>query len=225
MTIDDAVLIAYADGELDPITRRRVEQALAADPALAGRAAAFDRLTGRVREAFASVAAAPVPDRFTALLASNVVAIAPRQARRPWLSALALAASLVLGVGLGLRWNAGEQAPFAVRDGQVIAAGSLARALDTQLASTTGDVRVLVSFRAHSGYCRVFTAAIADGIACHNGDTWQLRQTRTAVPTPGAAYRQAASSDAALMAAAQDMMVGTPLDAGGEQRARAARWR
>ena len=32
MTIDPETLMAYADGELDPLTARRVEKAIAADP-------------------------------------------------------------------------------------------------------------------------------------------------------------------------------------------------
>jgi hypothetical protein len=42
---------------------------------------------------------------------------------------------------------------------------------------------------------------------------------------PTAAYAQAGSADPDLMAAAQDMMAGAPLDAAGEARARARGWR
>ena len=225
MTVDDAMLMAFADGELDPTTRKRVERAMADDPAIAERVAAFETLTGRVRGAFDPIALAPVPDGLVAMLKSNVVAIAPKPATRPLSAGLALAASLLLGIGLGTRLGTHSDAPFAVRDGKVIATGALAHALDSQVASASGDIRILVTFRGPSGYCRVFAAAVADGIACRNRDKWKLLQTRSASAAPASAYRQTSSPDAALMAAAQDMMIGAPLDATSEARARAAGWR
>lgn len=42
--IDEAMLIALVDGELDDVTRRRVERAMAEDPALAERVAMHRRL-------------------------------------------------------------------------------------------------------------------------------------------------------------------------------------
>ena len=107
-----------------------------------------------------------------------------------------------------------------------MASGDLARALDTQLASVSGDTRVLVSFRAQGGdYCRVFAAPALDGIACRDGKAWQLRQTRTSAAQGRAEYRQAASDNAALMAAAQEMMAGEPLNEEAEARARASGWK
>ncbi|HJT41323.1 MAG TPA: anti-sigma factor, partial [Sphingobium sp.] len=42
--IDEAMLIAWVDGELDEVTRRRVDRAVADDPALAERLAMHRRL-------------------------------------------------------------------------------------------------------------------------------------------------------------------------------------
>ena len=39
--IDEAMLIAWVDGELDEVTRRRVDRAVADDPALAARLETF----------------------------------------------------------------------------------------------------------------------------------------------------------------------------------------
>jgi len=86
---------------------------------------------------------------------------------------------------------------------------------------------VLASFRATGGgYCRVFVAPVTQGIACRDAHGWALRQTRAGTGEAGQGdYRQAGSSDPALLAAAQDMMAGDPLDAAGEARAQAAGWR
>ena len=51
-----------------------------------------------------------------------------------------------------------------------------------------------------------------------------LRQTEGARPDASGAYRQAASPDARLMAAAQEMMHGDPLDADQERAAQAVGW-
>lgn len=226
---DEATLMAYADGELGPIERNRVEQAIASDPALAKTVAAHDGLRQRLGEAFAPIESSPVPDRLTAMLKGNVVAIERSTHRaaapRRWLAGLALAASLALGIGLGTQLSPNDKAPVALDGGRLVAAGALAHALDTQLASASGETRILVSFRGANGYCRVFESAAADGIACRAGDQWRLSRTQSPIAERGGAYRQAGSAQAALMAAAQDMMIGEPLDAADEQRARALSWR
>lgn len=235
MTIDPELLpellMAYADGELDPLAAKRVERAIAADPALAGQVAAQRALRDRLSAAFAPVAEAPLPDALAARLRGNVVPIAPPAPRRPvamrWREALALAACLTLGVLLGQNWRA--TGPVAGRDGGLYAAGPLATALDRQLAANqaAAPVRMLASFRATDGaYCRVFAAPVTNGIACRDRHGWALRQTRAGAGEAGQGdYRQAGSSDPELLAAAQDMMVGAPLDAAGEAKAQAAGWR
>src|SRR3546814_5015675 len=65
----------------------------------------------------------------------------------------AIAASLILGLTIGLRtWMPG--APVAIDSGTLVAAGPLAEALDTQLASKQpGDaaVRIVLSFEDTAG--------------------------------------------------------------------------
>lgn len=225
MTPDDEMLMAFADGELDPVAAKRVERAIAADPALADRVAAHRALRARIGIAFATMAAEPSPDRLTALLTSNIVPIAPRPApaRRRWMQAVAIAATLILGIAVGQGW---QTSPVSVRHGVLTASGPLASALDTQLASAPGDTHILASFRDGSGtYCRVFRGAAIDGIACRDDTGWTLRRTQSSGKAGVTDYRQAGSSDAALMALAQDMMAGDPLDPAAETRARALDWR
>jgi len=224
MIPDDATLMAYADGELDALTAKRVERAIAADPALADVVAAHRALRDRLGQAFGTVAEEPVPARFAAMLTSNVTPIRAPAAPMPrrWIEGLAVAASLVLAVAIGHQWQSG---PVRVAGDRVVASGSLGHALDTQLASASGDTRMLVSFRDDRGsYCRVFATAAVDGIACRDQGQWVLRETRSPLHAGATDYRQAGSADAPLMASAQDMMKGDPLDAAAERRARDAGW-
>lgn len=220
MTIDDTLLIAYVDGELGLIEARRVEREVAADPTLAARLAAHRALGTHVRNVFAPIAAEPVPDRLSALLATTVVPFAPlrRSAARGW-AAGAIAASVALAITLAVPWD------HAPSDGD-LAPGRLGEALDHQLASADGEPRLVVSFRNRSGaYCRVFAGRAADGIACREEDGWRLIHTRPGSKGAGATYRQAGSANGALLAEAQEMMAGDPLDADAEAKARQRGWR
>ena len=224
MTVDPEQLMAYADGELDPLSAKRIERAIAQDPALAAQVERHRDLRARIAGRFAPVAAEEVPDRLAALIGAAPVAL---PVRRPiatrWREAIAMAACLVIGVSVGLGWDRG---PVTTQGGRLYAAGPLATALDTQLASAAGAVRVPVSFKDQAGrYCRVFSATAIDGIACHDATGWALRQTRNGATGATTEYRQAGSSDAALMADAQALMAGDPLDATAERSARAGGWR
>lgn len=227
MSVDAETLMAYADGELDPLAAKRVERAIAADPSLAAEVERHRALRARVAGGFASVAAERVPDHLAAMLRSNVVDL-PRREARPalprWRSALALAACLVLGVAIGL--GVQQRGPVTARSNGLYASGSLAAALDSQLGGQGGAVRVAVSFRDAGGaYCRVFTSTAADGIACRDNNGWALRQTLQGEAPAATQFAQAGSADPELMAAAQDMMKGEPLDAVAERSARDRGWR
>jgi anti-sigma factor RsiW len=226
--IDEAMLIALVDGELDEVNRRRVERAVADDPALAARLEAHQRLRARLSSHYAPVAREPVPERLRTLLedSARVAPIRPPAARwRGLAMGGAIAASLVLGLGLG-RMTGGDAGPIGMRDGVLVAQGSLAAALDSQLASAQRDapIRIGLSFRRKGGgWCRSFDGQVA-GVACREGAGWQVQQ---ALPGAGAtpAYRQASSSDVRVMAMVEALIDGAPLDAAGEESARAAGWR
>lgn len=231
MTIDRETLMAYADGELDPLAAKRVERAVAADPALAAEVEAHRKLRAQLSGVFAPITDEPVPDRLSAMLAKrdNVVAFTPKPkpARKfdmRW--AGAIAATLVVGVITGQMIR--PASPIATGPAGLVASGELERALDSQLASNQqgAPIRMLASFRDTGGaLCRTFSGRATSGIACRDGEGWGLRQTYSAAPGATTDYRQAGSGDAALMAAAQDMMAGAPLDAAQEQAARDKGWR
>lgn len=225
MTIDPEMLMAYADGELDPLTARRVEQAMAADPALAGQVDRHRALTASLRSAFAAVEQAPVPAPVEAMLraSATVVPLAPRRPRREralWLGAVA--ASLVLGLIAGplVVPRGGD---IALEGGRVLVRGAVAKALDTQLASNQppdATVRIGVTFRDGAGrLCRTFEQGATGGIACARDAGWQVERLYGGIARQGSEYRQAGSPAAALMEDAQAMMAGEPLDAAAEAQA------
>jgi cytochrome P450 len=220
------MLMAYADGELDPLTAKRVERAIASDSALAQEVERHRALRKRISDSFAPVADEQVPDRLAALLKTNVVDLpAPKTRLIPtrWREAAALAACLVLGLMIGISVSRG---PVSAGAGGLYASGSLAAALDDQVGGADGAVKVAVSFRDKQGsYCRVFSSRAADGIACHDASGWALRRTQQGSTPQRGDYAQAGSPDPDLMAAAQDMMAGQPLDAKAEAAARGAGWR
>ncbi|WP_294052572.1 anti-sigma factor [Sphingomonas sp.] len=228
MSIDPEMLMAYADGELGPLEARRVERAIAEDPALGEEVARHRALRARLSGHFAPVTEEPVPDRLAAMLRSNLVELPVRKpvARiAAWMRlGGAAAASLVLGlaIGHGLR----DRGVVQTRSDQLYAAGTLASALDGKLAADQGATQVPVTFRDAGGsYCRVFISRAVEGIACHDRQGWALRQTRAGGAMAKTDYVQAGSTGAAVMAAAQEMMAGAPLDATMEARARASGWR
>ena len=228
MTVPSDTVIAYVDGELEPIEAKRVERAMAEDPALAAEVARHRALRTRLRVGFAPVAEAPVPPAVAALLreAATVVPMpgpgAARGHRAGWIAAIA--ASHVLGVvGGRMIPQSASESGVVVRSDGTLAAGPVATALSTQLASTQAadaPVRIGISFRDDSrALCRTFERRDVAGIACARGSDWRLQRLYGGSGAGTTAYRQAGSPHAAMMAEAQAMAVGDPLDAGQERAA------
>jgi len=232
MTYDRATITAYVDGELDLVSAKRIEKAMADDSGLANAIEAERRLRARLSTHFDPVAEESVPERLSALLSGNVSNLEEHRntkaARWYQPSAMqwgAMAASLVVGLMIGgtaLNRDAG----YVRNDGDVlVASGKLADALQTQLASTQGtnpEVRIGTSFAAKGGgYCRTFESTSLDGIACRAGKDWQLKQTLSGNRT--SAYRQASAG--ALAEAAAAMMAGDAMDATAEKAAADKGWR
>ena len=229
MTIDDEMLMAYVDGELDELARARVEKAAAEDQSLQARLEQQRSLRATLAAHYAPVADEPVPERLRALLETNVVALPVPRARPSWHVMTALAASLVIGLALGRSLLTPAPGPVGIEDGQLMARGDLAAALDGQLASdqpADAPTRIGISFAAADGrLCRTFEEAALSGVACKEETGWQLMMTATGAPSGGADYRQAGNASPAILAAAQDMMAGEPFDAAAERRARDSGWR
>ena len=228
--IDAAMLIAWVDGELDEVSRRRVDRAIAEDPALAQRLETHRRLRERLSGHYAPVEAEPVPPGMRALLeeSGKIIPIghssAPRQ-RKLWIGG-AIAASLVLGLGIG-RMSDGPTGPIGLSNGVMMAKGDLASALETQLASVQQDapIHIGLSFkRRGGGWCRSFEGSIMSGVACREADGWQVEQLVPA-GSRSTEYRQASSTDERVTSTIDALMEGAPADAAQEAAARASGWR
>jgi hypothetical protein len=251
MTFSDDVLMAYADGELDLRTRAQVEDAMAADPQIARRVAAHQELRKALRSGFDSVLDEPIPDRLIAAARATsrvrsenrvVVPLRPRRRRVvalpnwAWPHLGAIAASFVLGA---LVWHFGtdwySSGPLTERDGKLLAAGTLDKALSNQLASAQpaeAPVQIGVSFRSKGGnYCRTFQLrehTNLAGLACRDQDQWRLEALAQSEASPGAHsdLRPAGSALPPSIAQAVDQAIdGEPLDAKAEDRARTNQWR
>jgi hypothetical protein len=228
MTIDRETLGAFVDGELDEITRRRIEAELAENPVLAQQVEAERRLRAALQARFAPIADEPVPERLIAAVraGAKVAPLTSVRPRRSWGMPqwAAIAATLVMGIVAGQQLQPARDVNG--RGGALVASGELADALETQLASAQGPdapVRIGLSFKAQDGaWCRTFEQNTLEGIACRSGDSWQLRRTMTS-SARGAEYRQAGSSE--IAAAAQAMAADVPLDAEAERAAVARGWR
>jgi hypothetical protein len=234
MTIDDETLLAYADGELEPARAEAVERMLASDPELAARLEQHRTLAARLRAAYDPVLDAPIPDRLTRTLTggggkviSFAEASAARAARtappRPWragLIAAGLAAALV--AGMLLRPASG---PLVERGGRLVAAGDLARVLDTQLSGGGEAIRVQLTFRDRTGaICRSFVGAASSGVACRRSGEWAVEALLRGEAPSGGAYRMASSGDPRLVQVIGDMISGDAFDAAQERAAKARHW-
>jgi hypothetical protein len=226
MSITDEMLMAYVDGELSEAQRMAVDSAVVADPALFEKLERHRRLRARMGGAFAEVLAEPVPERLAAAATTSTVIPFPARPRAvpAW---AAMAACVAIGLVAGLSVPRLGPAPTIGSD--LRAHGQLATALDKQLASTPvlgAAVRVGLTFRSADGYCRTFSERAVAGLACREGGAWRVRMAVARAARPASDYRTAASeTPPQVLEAAQDLMVGEPLDAKAEIAARAKGWR
>jgi anti-sigma factor RsiW len=247
MTITPEQLAAFADGQLPEAEAQAIAAVVALDPDLVRQVVQHRALRDQLSAHFAPIMEAPIPERLTAALKEpqgQVIDLAAarkeRASRRPapatdrrpgssrrwaWIAGPALAASLVLAILLPKLVDREE--PTAIGPGY--ASGALADALGKQLSggtSGTAPTRILLSFRDRTGtYCRAFAGKTQAGIACRDEQGWQMRKVFGATAGQSGDYRQAGSTDAALMAMAQDMAPDGALDAAQEQEAKARGWR
>lgn len=229
---EDEKFYAWLDGELSAAEAAEVEAKVAADPKLARLAEQHRALGSQLRSAFDRVATAPVPEHLQAAARSSgadvVDLAAARQARhartiRPSLPQwAAMAGTLVVGVLAGTMIPQRDSAPVEVQGGKIYAAAALDRALDTQLASAAagGDLRIGLTFRDQAGaICRSFTQPRSSGLACRDGERWQVRGLFAAPEGQAGNYRMAAGMDPNLAALIESTMAGEALDAAQEKAA------
>jgi len=249
MNLSNETLMAFADGELDPVQRAQVEALLKTDAALRQRIVALQVQRKRLAQAFDPVLDEPVPDRLTRLLQAAPVATPPhpaaavinlaevraqraRQGGMPsWAQWGGMAACVVLGVLLGTHITGQKtDSDLGLHQGELLAGGAIARALTTQLASepqADASVAVQLSFiDKHDGYCRTFSTTALAGLACQHNGQWVVHQVATVDAPASAVVRQAATAlPRSLLDAVDQRIAGTAMDASAERQARDKGWR
>lgn len=168
---------------------------------------------------------------------SSVRELAGRNKAAAWRwQPAAMAASLLLGVGLGfLAWHGSGGALFqSGAGGGLVAGAALGEALSTQLSDDRSGQRIAItglSFRNKSGaYCRTFTLTGTDassGLACREGSDWRIKalaQAPRAAANTGNFRTAASENSPAIRAAVESSIEGEPLDHAGEIAARQAGW-
>lgn len=235
MAIDDEKFFAWLDGELDDAEAAEVEAEVAIDPRLMRMAEQHRGFGARLRGTFATVAAAPVPERLANAIGpppARIIDFGSGRARGAWRPLpqwAAMAATLVVGVLIGTTLI-GERgaSPIEVRGGALVAAAGLDRALDVQMASA-GEVegyRIGVTFRDSAGaICRSFLEQQSSGLACRDGKNWRLKGLFAAPEQQGGDYRMAAGTDPNLAALIDSSIAGDAFGAAREKSAKDRGWR
>jgi surface antigen len=246
-TWTDEQLMAYADGALPLPQADAIRRAAAADSMLRERIAVFAESRALLESAYAAKHDEPVPARLLALFDPEVVVAASRAAaqapsapiaasptaarRRPFVP-LALAASLVLAllVGLLVQRQADPvdklQLVAALNDALLVAAlETSASGVPMPDVEARREAMPLATWRDADGrYCRSFEVTrmqpepISErGSACRSGDGQWLPQA-TAVAS-------AAATDRYLPASVSATVPRQPLDPASEQRLLSRGWK
>ena|SRR5579863_678218 len=223
-------LSAFIDGELPPKEMERIAALLAERPDLDAWVRRQEALRTGIKSAFSEVMTAPPPSRLVRAAKGAPISwrwrIRDFATPRVWAPA---GAALALGLVIGIALRPGSD--FASRDGQMMAQGALATALNDKLASdgdTGSGPRIGISFRNRDGrYCRTFDADAQSGLACHGDKGWAiaLLAAHPQAESSGA-YRMAGSEmPDTIRAAIGATIEGEPFDAAAEKMARDQNWK
>ena len=243
MTYSDETLMAYVDRELDPASTAGIDAAIARDPELAARVERQRKLRAAVHAAFEPILQEPMPKRLLDAASGTTPVTRPARARPrwTWFEWSAMAASVVLGVLIGGTLIVDSRRAPAVdagvhwvaERGQLVARGTLARALSEQLASNQkldASVRIGLTFLSKDGeYCRTFTLeqGSAAGLACSSAGEWRIPLIAHAdrAGSSGAYQTAAAQLPPAVLREVDERIQGTSLDAPEERAAQQRGWK
>jgi hypothetical protein len=216
--LNDELLSAYLDGELDETTRARVERGLADDAGARVRLERMRAADASMRDAFA-IRPVSVNDPLAHYIqrGKRPAEIPVRRPRTALIAALAAGvASLIVGIGFTALRNNGRD---------LVTPRALTAALQSSASGATNErgAQILLTFKAADGrYCRAFRWHAAEGLACRRSERWEvLAWDATANSTQG--FQPAGASE--LIDATMDRLGGdAPLDAATERALIDARW-
>lgn len=230
MDPDRETLNAFVDGELPPQEMERIARLLEQRPDLDRIVREQERLRVELREAYPSDA--PVPEALIRTVQTAPISL--RWRLRQWFGSplrVLVPAGAALAVGLAIGLMVRPAADYGTDDaGRLVAQGSLAETLTTELASNGyrgSGARIGISFRSKAGLdCRTFSTGSDSGLACRDSGAWVVQTlVKQMDDHPGAAYRMAGSDmPEAVRRAVADSIQGTAFDAAAERRARDRGW-
>ncbi|MFC4173747.1 anti-sigma factor family protein [Microvirga sp. GCM10011540] len=234
--LSDEILMAFADGELDPPMAAAVEQAMLTDPTVTKRVADFLRSRSLTRSALLREEALEVPAELQAAVEARIKEYETREAgpgaletskgasaapgRRWRLGGLALAAGLAALAVAGAGYLAGRQDAPPPAGGLMAQLESpsvrdaLSRTPSGQEAEVAaGRVRIISTYRLADGsVCREFrlhsTLGTADALACR-GAGWTVNFA-LAGPGTDSGYQPSGATDL-IDAHLQNLGAGEPL--------------
>jgi hypothetical protein len=223
--LNDELLCAYMDGELDPEMRMRVEQALVDDAGARVRLERMRAADERLKAEMPLQAVQPDDPLSARILGGKPVPPGSRPTRWP-VTITALAAG-ISGIVVGFVLSRSQE-PKVVSVAASVASTStsLSGASSNELliatlengeggkAAVEGDraVQIILTFEADDGrYCRTFGArdasASAEGVACRTNGQWQVIAWDGAA-NPAEGFRAAGSSE--LLDDVMDRLGGSP---------------
>lgn len=206
--VTDEMLMVFVDGETDEATAALIERALAADAALAARAATLRASRALMREAFGDARREPVPEALVdAALGGGrqgtVLSFPRRRDTVRFALPLAACLALVFGVAGYLAGQAGMPG-----SGDPLGRAAIAEALgetrsgqsrSVAIAGRDARLETLATYRVEGGLCRSFDLSGAElalsGVGCDRGAGWTVDLT---VARAGGDGLYAPASEAAL---------------------------
>lgn len=219
--IDDEQLSAFLDGELSATESTQLRAALAHEPRLAERLEVLRQVDALVRQQAHALDAMPLPERILARLQAWEDTV-PRARIGAWLHAqrqtayLALAALLVLTVGVGAFWQAWQP---LTNTGMSVDLATLLNTTPSGEEARAGDATFLshFSFQSKDGnWCRQYqwrtSAGSSEHIACHENDAWTLEVSSNPEATLREDAYLPASGSSPVDAALDTLMQGAVLD-------------
>lgn len=234
--LNDELIGAYLDGELDAEKRALVEHWLASDSGAAARLERMREADALIRDAIPRVTT-PADDPIAAMIrgeTSGKVLAFPRVSREWGVRAAALAAACVLGVLAGRM-----TAPALISldrgvDAQMRVGPQVAQVLDTALSGEPtpvlgGQVEVALSFHTEAGQvCRQYRTSAGgratDAVACRDEQGWRMLVQAVAPEAQEGAF-VTAGANTPLDAAISALGPASALDAREERALIDAHWR
>ncbi len=227
--VSDEMLMALADGELRGAEERRLRQLIAQDSELADRYALFSETRLLLREAYPSEsvpehlirAVLDAPTEGNHATETNVVPLRQRSVPAGFGWGMALAASLVVAVGVG-----GFLAGKGVAPGPMAQDPINAAAVELARQVTGGTVempdgrtaRVLASFETDLGLCRLIGVDSTRAVVCSSDAGWTT--ALSVAERDGSAYLPASDVATGVIDAMLDAIgAGAPLDPEAERAA------